>query len=265
MPNPSELTTPENLSEDTVRRYRDDGYVHVPQVLSPAEVVTYRAAAERMLERDMEIWAGGEDGGEVEVNYVTQAWRKDETLRELALHPSLTGIAGRLAGGPLRLYSSEVLVKEPRKAPPTLVHDDEAGLPMDGLSLTLTAWIALVDVPAERGCLSYVPGSHLRKVSERLVHMTSFEHFRSAEEVWPDYPWQPRVTVPLKAGDVAFHHCRTVHMAGANHTDERRVGHGVIFMDAGATYLPGVMDEYLSHMQPGQPLDDAKLFPLVTG
>ncbi|MER7746566.1 phytanoyl-CoA dioxygenase family protein [Streptomyces bacillaris] len=265
MASPRELTTPATLPEESVRRYREDGFVHVPRLLSPEEVTLYRTAAENILARDMEVWEGGEDGAAVEVNYTTQVWRKDETLRGLALHPALTGIAARLAGVPLRLYSSEVLVKEPKVAPPTLLHDDEAGLPMDGLEHTLTAWVALVDVPVERGCLSYIPGSHLRADAERLRHMTSFEQFREPDEIWPDFPWRPRVTVPLRAGDVAFHHCRTLHWAGGNETDTRRVGHGVIYMDAGTTYLPGVMDQYLTHLEPGRPLDDPRFFPLVTG
>lgn len=251
------------ISDDLVASYRAQGFVHVPQVLSEEEVTAFRAASDKLLDSDAEIWAGGDDGEKVEVDYVTQAWRKDETLRGLALHPSITAIARKLAGAPLRLYSSEVLVKDPNRALPTLIHDDEAGLPMAGLDRTLTAWVALVDVPVERGCLSYVPGSHLRDESARLKHMTSFEHFRHVSEVWPEFRWQPRVTVPLRAGDVAFHHCRTVHMAGANESDERRTGHGIIYVDAGVTYRPGVMDEYLAHMEPGQALDDAELFPLI--
>jgi phytanoyl-CoA hydroxylase len=252
-------TASRTVSEDTVQLYRRQGFVHVPGVLDEREVARYAAAADELLVDHMELW-NGEHG--VEVNYVAQAWRKHDALRELALHPVIGSIALRLAGGPLRLYTTEVLAKEPHKAAPTLVHDDETGLPLDSLSRTLTAWVALSDVPVERGCLSYLPGSHLRGPEHRQEHMTSFEEFTTIARLWPDFAWQPRVTVPLRAGDVAFHHCRTVHMAGANTTDVRRLGHGIVYANAEATYRPGVQDKHMAGFTPGQPLsgDD---FPLI--
>lgn len=252
-------SSPDPVSQDTVRLYRQQGFVHIPGLLDEREVASYAAAADEVLAQHMEIW-GGEDG--VEVNYVAQAWRKHDTIRELALHPVIGAIALQLAGGPLRLYTSEVLAKEPHKAAPTLVHDDETGLPLAELSRTLTAWVALVDVPVERGCLAYVPGSHLRGPQHRQEHMTSFAEFAEITQIWPDYPWQPRVTVPLRAGDVAFHHCRTVHMAGANTTDVRRMGHGTVYVNAEATYRPGVQDAHMAGFAPGQPLDEPD-FPVI--
>lgn len=247
------------LPEDVVRQYREQGFVHLPGVLDEQEVARYAAAANALLTEHMEIW-DGEHG--VEVNYVAQAWRKHEAIRELALHPAISSLALQLADGPLRLYTSEILAKEPHKAAPTLVHDDETGLPLAELSRTLTAWVALVDVPVERGCLSYVPGSHLRPPEHRQEHMTSFDEFATITQIWPDFPWQPRVTVPLRAGDVAFHHCRTVHMAGANNTDIRRLGHGIVFVNTEATYRPGVQDKHMADFAPGQPLDGPD-FPLI--
>ncbi|GAA2728827.1 phytanoyl-CoA dioxygenase family protein [Streptomyces nogalater] len=262
MPDPGGPTTAENLSKEAVRFYREQGYVHIPRVLSETEVTAFRAACEEVLEKEgREIWGAGED--EVQVHYVAQAWQKHPELRSLVLHPEISGIALRLAGAPLRVYSSDILVKEPKRTLPTLVHDDETGLPLNELSATLTAWIALTDVPVERGCMSYVPGSHLRAREDRQEHMTSFAEFRDLADVWPDYPWQPRVAVPVRAGDVVFHHCRTVHMAEANTSDSVRMAHGVVYMDADATYRPGVQDGHLSRLSPGDPLE-GELFPLVT-
>lgn len=257
-------TTADVLTDEAHRYYQENGFVRIPQVLSASEAERFRTASEELMtQHGPEIWGAGED--EVQVHFVAQAWLKHEALRDLALHPVVTGIAKRLAGAPLRLYSTDVLLKPGQKdlsTLPTLVHDDETGLPLDGLDRTLTAWVALVDVPVERGCLSYVPGSHLRDAAHRQTHMTSFAEHRAIEDIWPDYGWQPRITVPLKAGDVAFHHCRTVHMAGPNLTDSPRMGHGIVYMDAEATYRPGTEDAHISHMAPGDPLNNEK-FPLV--
>ncbi|MFD3543580.1 phytanoyl-CoA dioxygenase family protein [Streptomyces sp. NPDC058662] len=257
-------TTAGVLTDEALRSYREDGFVRIPQVLSATEVERFRAASEEVVaQHGPEIWGAGED--EVQVHFVAQAWLKHEALRDLALHPAITAIAKRLAAAPLRLYSTDILLKAGRKSLttlPTLVHDDETGLPLHGLDRTLTAWVALVDVPVESGCLSYVPGSHLREAAHRQTHMTSFAEHRAISDIWPDYDWQPRVTVPLRAGDVAFHHCRTVHMAGANLTDSPRMGHGIVYMDADTTYWPGTEDAHIAHMAPGDPLNNEK-FPLV--
>jgi ectoine hydroxylase-related dioxygenase (phytanoyl-CoA dioxygenase family) len=258
---PSNIATPSVLTDEHVQLYRDQGFVHVPQVLSADEVATFKAASEELLANEgPEIWGAGPE--EVQVHYVAHAWLKHDALRALALHPTVTAIASRLAAGPLRLYSSDVLLKEPHKTLPTIVHDDETGLPLWNLERTLTAWIALVDVPVERGCLTYVPGSHLREEAHRQVHMTSFAEYRAIGEIWPDYAWRPQVSVPLRAGDVSFHHCRTVHLAGTNTTDVPRMGHGVVYMDADCTYRPGTEDAHIAHMTPGEPLTGEK-FPLI--
>jgi phytanoyl-CoA hydroxylase len=82
------------------------------------------------------------------------------------------------------------------------------------------------------------------------------------------------VTVPVRAGGVTFHHDRTVHMAGANRTEDTRVSLATVYMDAGATFAPGAMASYLQgdstglgpgvmqDMQPGQPMDGER-FPRV--
>ncbi|RAY12694.1 phytanoyl-CoA dioxygenase family protein [Actinomadura craniellae] len=254
-------TTAESLTDETVRSYHDRGFVHLPQVLSPEEVATFRAAAEELLDKEgPEIW--GASAEETQVHYVEAAWLKHPDLRRLALHPVITEIAERLSGGPLRLYGTDVLKKDPHVHLPTVIHDDEPGLPLAGLSRTLTAWTPLVDVPADRGSLIYVPGSHLRPETERQVHLAGFEHYRPMEEVWPDFPYAPRVTVPARAGDVIFHHFRTVHLAGVNTDSERRLAYGVVYMDADATYRPGVQDHPVAHLRPGEPVAGEK-FPLI--
>jgi ectoine hydroxylase-related dioxygenase (phytanoyl-CoA dioxygenase family) len=69
------------------------------------------------------------------------------------------------------------------------------------------------------------------------------------------------VTVPLRAGDVTFHHRRTAHLAGANTTREARVSMLITFTDAEATYRPLPGHDPLPY-QAGQRLPDER-YPLV--
>ena len=78
--------------------------------------------------------------------------------------------------------------------------------------------------------------------------------------------WLPRVTLPLRAGDCTFHHGWCAHRASANETDEPRVAHAVIFMDATVTYCTEVCKKHIItdplHLREGQPLTN-EIFPLV--
>ncbi len=75
--------------------------------------------------------------------------------------------------------------------------------------------------------------------------------------------WEPRVTIPLRAGDCTFHHARCAHMATPNLTDEPRVAHVVIYMDATTTYRKQrhVVTDPLG-LEEGQRLD-GELFPAI--
>ena len=76
--------------------------------------------------------------------------------------------------------------------------------------------------------------------------------------------WMPRITIPLKAGDCTFHHARTAHMATPNVTDDPRVAHVIIYMDASTTYTGKrhVITDPLG-LQTSQELA-SNLFPSVT-
>lgn len=221
-----EVATAENLPEETVQAFREQGFVHVRNVLTPEEVAEYRDAALRLSERVKSLNQSGI------FTQLVNAWQEDEPMRRLTFHPQITGIATRLAGVPLRLWHDQILIKQPHNQKPTEFHQDQPLWPHDNRHVSLGAWIALVDVPVERGCMTYIPGSHRRT---DLAAMSLGDE-RSAFEVAPDLAWEPRVTVPVRAGDVAFHHNRMMHRANDNATDEPRVAHAVFLMDAETRY-----------------------------
>jgi ectoine hydroxylase-related dioxygenase (phytanoyl-CoA dioxygenase family) len=55
-----------------------------------------------------------------------------------------------------------LLVKEPHNNVATEFHQDRPYWPHSGDRLPLSAWIALVDVPPERGCMTFLPGTQHR-------------------------------------------------------------------------------------------------------
>jgi phytanoyl-CoA hydroxylase len=72
------------------------------------------------------------------------------------LHPRVAAVAKRLAGSALRLFKSELLLKRAKGAAMTPYRVDEPAFPVRGAPVTLTAWVALVDVPVEKSCLTFL-------------------------------------------------------------------------------------------------------------
>lgn len=223
-------TTPDSLTQQQVTAYRRDGFVHLPGVLSRAEAEHYAAAA---LDAKTRLSGLGTGTGDI-FTQLLQLWRHDETLRDLTLDPGLAGIATRLAGVPLRLWHDQLLIKAPRNGAATEFHQDRPYWPHRGSRHALSAWIALVDVPAERGCMTFIPGSqHLTGL--RAQDLGDHDDLHTLA---PELAYRPRVTVPLRAGDCTFHHCLLAHSANANATDDPRIAHVTIYLDAEARYAP---------------------------
>lgn len=252
-------TTVNTLTDQQVELYRRQGFIRIPGIISAEEADRFRAAAiDIQQERQDRNFSAGRRSSAVFDQFVN-VWRDDSRLRVLTLHPNVGAVAERLAGVPLRLWHDQVLIKVPHQSAPTEFHQDQPFWPHAQAPHALSAWIALVDVPVDRGCMTFIPGSHTRTGLAAQDLTDASDLFSKS----PDLAWEPRVTIPLRAGDCTFHHALCAHMALANSTDEPRVAHVVIFTDATTTYRAKghpVTDPLGLH--DGQPLNEP-LFPRV--
>jgi ectoine hydroxylase-related dioxygenase (phytanoyl-CoA dioxygenase family) len=242
------------LTDEMVTSYRERGFVRIPQVLTPTEVERFRDAVVAYRQR-----VGMHPERPTFAQYV-DVWRDDETVAELTRHPVLAAAAERLAGIPLRIWHDQTLVKDPHNGAPTEFHQDQPYWPHANSQHALSAWVALVDVPVERGCMTFVPGSQ----SQTDLRMQNLDDHWSLQSMWPQLEWSERVTLPVRAGDCTFHNSFTAHTANSNDTDEARIAHVVIFMDAEATYsgLKHVVTDPLG-MAVGERFSDER-FPRVS-
>ena len=242
------------LSAESIDAYRRDGFVHVPNVLDAAEVASaHDAAIELSSSMESQRYKGEP------FTQLVNGWLHDERIRALTLNPRIAEMAETLADLPLRLWHDQILIKQPQRSTATEFHLDAPYWPHADARHRLTAWVALVDVPVERGCMTFLPGSHL---GEDFVSV-DLENATALFEALPHLRWLPRVTVPLRAGDLTFHHGLAAHAATPNFTDEPRVAHAVIFMDADTHYSGArhVVTDPLG-LAPGKPFEH-ELFPRV--
>ncbi|MFI5500005.1 phytanoyl-CoA dioxygenase family protein [Nocardia asteroides] len=241
------------VDDTEVERFSRDGFAVVPELFTAEELSRYREAA-------LESMARAHRFAEVGLVRTADIWEQNETLRELTLHPRLGAVAERLAGRPLRIWGGEIMAKLPHEQTPSHLHDDVTAS-MLGSTFTLNAWVALVDVPVQRGAMIFLPGSHRRPGPERIA-FDAIELGTYMTTAWPELEWSPRVTVPLRAGGVTFHQNRTAHAAGANATDVLRLAFAVTFADAEtATYQPLPGHDCLP-MRVGEPIDPGR-YPRV--
>jgi phytanoyl-CoA hydroxylase len=240
------------LPADLVERYRRDGFVHLRGVLGADEVDRCRAAALELATTMESQRYRGEPFAQL-----VNVWQHDERMASLTTSPRIAELAEALAGVPLRLWHDQVLIKQPKRSTATEFHLDAPYWPHTGASHWLTAWIALVDVPVERGCMTFLPGSH----RSQQFAAVDLEDATALFTAVPELAWQPRVTAPLRAGDLTFHHGVCAHAATPNLTDVPRVAHAIIYMDDGTRYsgAPHVVTDPLG-LAAGDRLD-GPLFP----
>jgi phytanoyl-CoA hydroxylase len=224
----SDVAADGRVPDELVAAYRTDGFVRVRGVLDPDQVERFRTGAVSFLaaHRSESLEKQGA------FTQLVNVWQRDDDLRALTFDPRLGRIAEQLAGFPLRLWHDQMLVKEPHNEVATEFHQDRPYWPHAGDRLPLSAWIALVDVPPERGCMTFLPGTqHRTGLRPQDLH-----HEDDLFALDPSLRWVPRVTVPLRAGDCTFHSGYTGHMALPNRTDLARLAHVVIYMDEATTY-----------------------------
>jgi len=253
----------DQIDEAAIAAYQTYGFIVIRGVLTKQEAARYREATLRVHEK-----VDNHHKADDRLTQFVNVWETDEALRALTLSPKLGRIAEQLARAPMRLWHDHVLIKKPHNKLATEFHQDQAYWPHSNSPGALSTWVALCDVPVERGCMTFIPGSQKLTdlPSQSLADPESFLSFA------PQTRYMVRVTCPLEAGDCTFHHARTAHRANANDTDEIRTAHVIAYMNASTTYKPYPQVEgqpLRAHIvcreldqAPGRLLDDEK-FPTI--
>lgn len=216
------MSTELSIDDDALRAFRRDGFVHLPQVLDTDEVQRFRQASERVHAEH-----AGLNPEDTAFRQIVNVWKLNSDLRDLTLHPRLAALATRLAGCPLRLWHDHMLAKAGGTSTPTEYHQDAPYWPHQPNRACLSAWVALVDVPVERGCMTFIP----RQQNRHDIRAADLHDEHDLMAAAPDLVYAPRVTIPLRAGDATFHTGYTPHTANANTTDQTRFAHVVIWVD----------------------------------
>ena len=226
----AELNAPFPIAEEQRRRFREQGYLKIPGVLSAETLAFIDGTISRLVEANNPRAGVPMESRDTYGKAFTQVfnlWLKSDDAKAVSTSRRLAGIATSLLGtAGVRMWHDQALFKEPGGGF-TPWHADQQYWPMAS-GLCVTAWIPLHAVPLERGPLSFAPGTHLKRIGRDLAISDESEQLIknaiAAEGI-------TEVIEPYAAGEVSFHLGWTLHRAGPNTTTEARRVHTVIYMD----------------------------------
>ena len=209
------------LNAAQLEQYRDDGYLVVDGLFSPAEIEELRVASEDPGVKKSLKASGFDD----HIVHLLEITCKHAAFKELARDTRISDRVAQLIGNDIQLQHSKLATKPPKvDAGAFAWHQDYAYFPHTNTDL-LAVMVMLDDATPENGCMSVVKGSHKAGL---LKHDDNGWFLGSCQEskYWTDHPEN---VVPLtpKAGGISIHHCLTLHASPNNLSGRPR--RGVVF------------------------------------
>jgi hypothetical protein len=225
-----ELDAPYALDHAQILRFREDGFIRLPSVLSAATLAEYAPPINRLVDegnRLKDIPLAERSLYDQAFIQVCNLWTRDDRVREIAFSKRLARIAAELLGTRgVRMWHDQALYKEPSGSF-TPWHVDQQYWPMANPN-SITAWIPLQPVPMEMGPLCFGRGSHRKHIGRDLEISSESEELIRAEVKKQKID---EVQEPFELGDVSYHLGWTLHRAGPNTTPTPRRVFTIIYMD----------------------------------
>lgn len=224
----SQLKIPKNKVDD----YKENGFVKIENVVTQDFLPEIRKIVQSsVLVRKGKDERELKDKSQYEQSFLQcgfLCWDYP-AVKEIVFAKRFAGIVrDLLEADHVRLWHDQALFKEPGGRV-TDAHQDCSYWPIAEPQYTITMWLALVDVPVEKGCLYFYPRTNDPKLRE-YVDIFKNPHL-------PKYLKESdKIFVPLKAGDATFHSGLTFHGAGQNQTDQMREAMTIIYLKDGITF-----------------------------
>lgn len=258
----TELSEPYALSADQRRRFRTDGYIKLPGVVSPGALAAARAEVNRLA-------AAGDGPGRSGFLSMDLMWQSGSEVLELfALAPRIGRLAADLLEvGDVRLYHDNVLSKEPGCGR-TPWHFDAHHFPIAGRDI-VTSWLPLQAIPAPMGPLAFAAGRDTWRLADGVDFAASGDSYdRGVADAFRAAQVQVDDT-PFALGDISFHHSWCFHYARANATTQPRMVMASTYFADGArlvdepTMVSGDWQRFMPGAAPGAAID-TPLNPIVS-
>jgi ectoine hydroxylase-related dioxygenase (phytanoyl-CoA dioxygenase family) len=247
------------ISDQDVARYREQGYIVVPDVVDRVTLARIHAWVDEIIAKSKGV-TQHTDVYDLEPIHTPQnpCVRRIKTphklhpmFMELVKSPNMLAILKKLLGPNVRLHGTKLNMKLPQVGSPVEWHQDWAFYPHTNDDI-LAVGVMLNDVAIENGPMLVVPGSHKGPTYDHHAD-GRFCGAIDAEKV--RLPYDDAIAATGPAGSCSFHHVRLVHGSAMNTSLlPRRL---LLFECAAADAWPLVnfrdLDEFDSRMICGEP------------
>jgi hypothetical protein len=201
-----------------IEKFWLDGFLVVRDAVEPKDLDRLQAICDRLLENKDRTafdwaWEAGTDREHRAFKIVQTSpslFAKAELANE-RFRVWATEFASTLLGKGVEFWYDQFLAKPPKEGARTPWHQDEGYWGRNLDERGITCWMPFHDVDVENGCMHFVPGAHRAGV----IPHRQVENVQSDLLVC-DVDEAKVVPVPIKLGDVTFHHGKMPHMTTPN-------------------------------------------------
>ncbi len=221
------------ISAEMVRKFDDEGFIKLSDVLDPEKLQFYEKEITKKVKElnTQHLPLDQRDSFGRAFLQVANLWQHSEIVEQFVFSERLAHIAADLLGvRSVRLYHDQALYKEPSGGI-TPWHADQYYWPVSS-DRTITVWVPLQETPLDMGPLSFAKGSQKLAFGRDLPISDESEATLAVDLAEANIP---TVREPYKLGDVSYHTGWTFHRAGANESTIPRAVMTVIYIDADIT------------------------------
>ena len=224
-----ELEMPFDLSKEQIDFFRENGYIKLKNVLSPATIqyMNETISTEVVKLNTQHLPIEERDTYGKAFLQIMNIWTRSSPVKEIVCGKRLAKIATDLMDvRGVRMYHDQALFKEPGGGH-TPWHADQYYWPLSNDN-TVTAWIPLQETGLELGPLEFSAKSQQLQEGRTLKISDDSEAVIQKKLTLHDFK---KIVEPFDAGEVSFHGGWVFHRAGANKTDRMRRVMTIIYMD----------------------------------
>ena len=216
---PNETCDPPSVSASQIADFQRNGFLVLERITTPEDVEHIAGLLSGLYARYNEFMRArraydlaGETSGLPRILEINRTLELEPALATTLTFSRCRALAEQLLGKKVEYRFDHTIYKPAFNGAATAWHQDEV-YTLDPRLVTAHFWVPLHDVSVERGCMHFIPGSHLHGIQPHR-RLNGHSHVREAVDVDAG----GAVACPLRIGDATVHVPRTLHYTGPNLT-----------------------------------------------
>ena len=214
------------LTQEQINFYHEQGYLTLPPITIDEEITKLRTIYDRLFVdqagraegNQFDLAGADEDDAVATLPQILGPAKYAPEINDFLFKKNAHKIAEQLLGSECS-GGDHAILKPAKYGAATPWHQDEAYWSPELDYNSLSIWMPLQDATVESGCMQFVPNSNRQGVlPHHPINNDPRIHGLEVDELDSDQV----IPCPIPAGGVTIHHCRTLHYAGPNLSDEPR-------------------------------------------